>query len=207
VDGHEGLERIERAAAALGRHARSGRPRLWFLTDPGRTPDPAAAIGRLPRGTGVIFRGFGAPNAGEMARELRRTTRGRGQVLLIAQDWRLAAAVGADGVHLPQRWMGLARRLRRVRRGWLITAAAHDLGAIVAGGRLGLDALFISPVFASRSVSAGQPLGPVRFAALVRRAKVPVIALGGINGVTASRLAASGAAGLAAIDGLMEVRT
>jgi thiamine-phosphate pyrophosphorylase len=209
VDGHEGLERIRRAAAALGRQARPRRPwpSLWFLTDPRRTPDPLAVVERLPRGSGVIFRGFGAADASEVARALRRATRRRGLVLLIAQDWRLAAATGADGVHLPQRWMGLAPRLRRARRGWLITGAAHNASAVVAGGRLKLDALLVSPVFASRSPSAGAPLGPVRFAALARLAKVPVIALGGINSITAPRLAASGAAGLAAIDGLMEVRT
>ena len=138
-----------------------------------------------------------------MARGLRRRTRARGIMLLIGADWRLAAAVGADGVHLPQRLMRLAPGLRRRRSGWTITAAAHEEAAIVAGGRLGLDALLVSPVFPSRSPSAGRALGVVRFAALATRSRAPVIALGGVNDATAIRLRSTRAAVLAGIDGLM----
>jgi thiamine-phosphate pyrophosphorylase len=198
-------------AATLGRRARRRKPasqasrrlpHLWLLTDPARTPDPVAAAARLPVGAAVVYRAFGAPDALAVARQLRRITRERGLTLLIGADWRLAAAVGADGVHLPQRSMGLAKRLRRRRPAWLITAAAHDQAAIVSGGRLPLDALLVSVVFASRSRSAGRPMGAVRFAASTRRSRIPVIALGGVNDTTASRLRASGAAGLAAVEGL-----
>jgi thiamine monophosphate synthase len=44
----------------------------------------------------------------------------------------------------------------------------------------------------------------VRFAALVRTAKAPVIALGGVNRTTAPRLIGTGATGLAAIDGFFQ---
>jgi thiamine-phosphate pyrophosphorylase len=60
----------------------------------------------------------------------------------------------------------------------------------------------VSVVFASRSASAGPPLGPIRFAALIRGARTPVIALGGVNETTAPRLIATGAQALAAVDGL-----
>ena len=202
---------MARVAATLGRRAHRRKPssrrarrmpHLWLLTDPARTLDLAAAIARLPSGAAVVFRAFGAPDAAETARRLRRLTHKRGLKLLIGADWRLAAAVGADGVHLPQRLMGLAARLRRRRPGWLITAAAHDGAAIVAGGRLRLDALLVSVVFASRSPSAVRPMGAVRFAALARRSKAPVIALGGVNDATAPRLRGSGAAGLAGVEGL-----
>jgi len=201
---------MEKVAATLGRQARRrkcpshGRPpipHLWLLTDPARTPDPAAAIARLPAGAAVIYRAFGDRGAAKTARRLRRLTRQRGLKLLIGADWRLAAAVGADGVHLPQRLMGLATRLRRLKPAWLITAAAHDGAALVAGARLGLDAMLVSVVFPSFSPSAGAPLGTVRFAALIRRSKVPVIALGGVNDQTAAKLSSSHAAGLAGIGG------
>ncbi len=42
-------------------------------------------------------------------------------------------------------------------------------------------------------------MGAIRFAVLVRRAGLPVYALGGINAETAPRLLGSGAAGLAAV--------
>src|ERR1700722_10785832 len=113
---------MAKVAATLGRRARrrkpssrAGRatPHLWFLTDPARTPDPAKAILGLPRGTVVVYRAFGAPDRLAVARALRQVTRERGLKLLIGLDWRLAAAVGADGVHLPQRLMRGGPGLRR----------------------------------------------------------------------------------------------
>jgi thiamine-phosphate pyrophosphorylase len=200
--------KVEKAAARLGRTARqrkavSGRlamlPHLWLLTDPERTPDLAAAAAGLPRGAAVVYRAFGAADRLTKAKALRRLTRARGLKLLIGADWRLAAAVGADGVHLPERLMRLAPRLKRYRPNWLISAAAHDPAAIFAAGWLRPDAILLSAVFPSRSPSVGRPLGAIRFASLVRRARIPVIALGGVNDTTASRLLGSRAAGLAGV--------
>ena len=200
---------MAKVAATLGRRARGRKPSrggahdipsLWLMTDPARTPDPAALAARLPRGSGVIYRTFGAADAAQVAMRLRAITRARGVRLLIAADWPLAARVGADGVHLPQRMMSQAPGLHRRRPGWLVTASAHDLAAIVAGTRWSLDALFVSAVFASRSPSAAAPLGPLRFEALARRSGVPVIALAGIDDTTAPRLRISHASGLAAVE-------
>jgi thiamine-phosphate pyrophosphorylase len=176
---------------------------LWFLTDRQRTPDPLAVAAALPRGAAVIYRTIGDPAAPALARALRRLTLAKGLRLLIAADVRLAIAVGADGVHLPQRLMRLAPRLKRAHPRWLVSAAAHDMAAIRAAGRLGLDALLVSSVFASASSTAGRPLGTVRFAALAKASAVPVIALGGVTARTAPRLMGSPAAGLAAVEGLL----
>jgi thiamine-phosphate pyrophosphorylase len=201
---------LEKTARTLGRRARHGKsrspaprlPSLWLLTDPVRTPDPVEAAERLPRGAGVIFRGFGAPNAPATARRLREVTKRRGLIFLVARDWRLAVQIGADGVHLPEAWVRLAPRLKRMRPHWIVTAAAHGGRAVAIANRLGVDAVLISAVFDSRSASAGRPLGPVRFERLVGASKASVIALGGISAKTAPRLRESSAAGLAAVEGL-----
>jgi thiamine-phosphate pyrophosphorylase len=171
-----------------------------MVTDPARLPDPVAASQGLPAGAGVIYRAFGASNAELLGAALRRTTRAQGLILLVGADWRLARRIGADGVHLPERLAHLAPRLRRAHPRWLITAAAHSRPAIVKAGRLGLDAILVSAVFASRSPSAKSALGPVRFAALANQTALPVIALGGISSATAPRLRGSSAAGLAAVE-------
>jgi len=124
---------------------------------------------------------------------------------LIGLDWRLAAAVGADGVHLPERAMPLVPRLRHLRPTWLISAAAHGATSIVEAGRWRPHAVLLSPAFPSRSPSAGRALGPVRFAAMARGASMPIIALGGVNARTAKRLLSSAAAGVAAVDALSAV--
>ena len=152
----------------------------------------------------VIYRAFGDPAAEVIARALRRITLERDLLLLVGADPVLARRVKADGVHLPQRLSHLAGRLRRGRPGWLVTAAAHDLIALRKAKRSGAQIVLLSAVFASRSPSAGAALGPCRFEALARQARIPVIALGGVNARTARRLSGGSAAGLAAIDGLLD---
>jgi thiamine-phosphate pyrophosphorylase len=180
---------------------------MLLFTDPQRTPDPAAAAARLPRGSGVVFRAFGAADALDQGRILARLCRRRGLVLLVGADATLAARLGADGVHLPQRLAGRAGVVRTLRRRFLVTAAAHDLPAVLRARRAGAEGLVISPVFPSRSRSAGRPLGPLTLAGLVHRAKVPVYALGGVSARSARTLGLTGVVGLAAVESLSGART
>jgi thiamine-phosphate pyrophosphorylase len=175
---------------------------VFFVTDPDRTQDPFAVATRLPRGTGVIFRGFGRSDAEAEALALSQLARRRGLVLLIGQDDVLAARVGAAGVHLPERDLWRGRLIRRRHPAWLITGAAHSPMALATACRVGLDVALISTVFASHSPSATQPLGPVRLAAMVRGGGVAVAALGGVNGRTAKRLIGTGVTGFAAVEGV-----
>jgi thiamine-phosphate pyrophosphorylase len=208
------MSRLTRTALALERaqrraKGRSRLPGLWLVTDPRRTPDPVALARTLPRGAGVIYRAFGAGDALATARALRRTAWRRGLVFLVGADAALATAAGADGVHLPERLAHRATGLRRAHPKWRITAAAHSRAAMLRAGRAGIDAVLVSAVFPSRSPSAGVPLGPVRFAALIRGVRPRVIALGGVNESAAPRLLRTGAAGLAAVEALAggEART
>ena len=203
------LERLWGVAQALSRRspARKPLPPLLFVTDPGRTPDPAAIAERLPRGAGVVFRAFGAPDARDQARRLAAIARRRGLVLLVGADEVLAAASGAHGLHLPERRLAALPRLRARHPGWIITAAAHSPAAALRAARLGADAVLVSAVFESASPSAGRPIGPLRLAAMVRATPAPVYALGGINMKNARRLLASGAYGLAMAEGLSGPRT
>ncbi|MDQ8030347.1 MAG: thiamine phosphate synthase [Brevundimonas sp.] len=147
-----------------------------------------------------MFRAFGASDAVITGRRLAKIARRRGLTLLVGADPDLAAAIGADGLHLPERLAARAVRLRR--SGWIVTAAAHSLTAARIAARAGVDAVVVSPVFASNSPSAGRLLGPVRFSSLVRGIGAPAYALGGITPRTARRIAASGAIGLAAVEAL-----
>jgi thiamine-phosphate pyrophosphorylase len=193
------------ARPAWGRFARpapGGLPRLWLFSDPLRLPDPRLAMAALPRGAGVVARGL-APG---LLRPVARLARQRGLKLLVAGDGRAALALGA-GLHLPDRREsgGLLPFLlaRRARPGHLIMCiAAHggQRGAARAR-RLGVDCLFLSPLFPTRSHPGAPALGPLRWAALARGLPAPCMALGGI---TPARLGAvpRRAAGVAAIGGL-----
>lgn len=191
---------LNRAAAAVSPAA--GRlPPLLFFTDPERTPRPWETAARLPEGAAMVFRGFGAADAADTAQRLRAVTREVGVRLLIGADAALAEAVGADGVHLPERMAGEAAGLRRDHPKWLITAAIH---AADAGVPLeGLDALVASPVFPTASASA-RPLLGLEGLARVTALGLPVYGLGGITVETAEGLSDSGVCGLAAVGAVQD---
>lgn len=173
-------------------------PPLLFLTDPARTPRPWEAAARLPAGAAVIHRHFGAADAVETARRLRTATAEAGVRLLIALDADLAQAVGADGVHLPERAVDQSAGLRARRPDWLITGAWH--GEAQTPAPAPVDAWILSPVFAAGGASAARAaLGIERFSALVAGAGRPVYALGGIDAGNAGALTGTGACGLAGV--------
>lgn len=199
---------MARTAQFLGRRARGRKgakaalPSLLFFTDPVRTPDPEAVAARLPRGAAVVFRAFGASDAEARGARLRAIARQRGLLLLIGADAQLAQALGADGVHLPERLAHRARRLKAAHPRWIVTAAAHSAAAARNALAAGADAVVVSTVFASRSASAGAPMGAVRLAILVRRVGGAVYGLGGIDMKKARLLKGTGLTGIAAVDGL-----
>ena len=198
---------LARTAAFLGRRAsvrkgaaRKALPSLLFFTDPQRTPDPEAIARRLPRGAAIVYRSFGAADAPERGARLAAIARERGLKLLIGADEALAQRLAAAGVHLPERLAHRARRLKTMHPGWTVTAAAHSASAARRALAAGADAVVVSAIFPSRSASAGPPMGPIRLAILVRRAKGLVYALGGVTHEKARLLKDTGLVGLAAVD-------
>lgn len=173
-------------------------PSLFFVTDPVRTPDPVAIARRLPRGSAVIYRHFGASDRLSTARALASVCRSRGLTLLIGADANLAERVGA-GVHWPERLMPTART-----NAPLVTVSAHGRDAVARTAEVA-DACVLSPVFRTRSSASRAPIGLVMASQIARGAALPVIALGGINVGNARKLAGRGFAGLAAIDAFLEV--
>ena len=170
-------------------------PRLWFFTDPERTPDPVAIAAKLPAGTAVVYRHFGAADRHDIALALRDI---RKLKLLIGADDKLATEVRADGVHLPERLAHRAEILKRRRPGWIVTAAAHSTTALRRAR--GADAAVLSPIFVSRSASAGAALGLERAARMAAASPVPVIGLGGVTHARAAILIRRGFAGAAGVD-------
>ena len=120
--------------------------------------------------------------------------------LLIAGDAALAARIGAAGLHLPEARAGEAPSWRVRRPDWIITASAHSLGALM--GVRQVDAVFLSPVFATASHPGAAYLSPVRAGLIAAAATVPVYALGGATARNAARLPPS-FSGIAAIGALL----
>ncbi len=188
---------IARAAARLAAAEQNDLPVLVLMTDEARLKDPLAAARALPKGSIVIVRSRDAAKRWDLALALRKIARARSLFLLIAGDVALAAQIGADGVHLPERRIGEAAAIR-ARYKMLVTAAAHSLAVLRRAGYI--DALILSAVFATASHPGRAALGAVRANLMVRQAPVPVYALGGITTRNARLL--SGFCGIAAIGAL-----
>lgn len=197
---------LAREAAAVSRAA--GRPGpdlppLLFFTDPERTPRPWEIAARLPAGSGVVFRAFGAADARDTGLRLREATCRCDGLLLVGLDAELAEAIGADGVHLPERALHQAPALSASRPAWRITGAVHSEAALAAAPNL--DAAVLSPVFAAGGASGEKPaLGIAEFSRLARSAAIPVYALGGIDAGNARSLLDSGAYGIAGVSAIRD---
>jgi thiamine-phosphate pyrophosphorylase len=173
-------------------------PTVWLFTDErlgGADPaDPLwRAVARLPRGGGIVLRHYAWPEPArrELLRTLTAVARRR-RLLLVGS--RISGAPG--GVHRPSHG-------RRARGRGLVTAAAHSRRELVEAFAARADLVFLSPVFATGSHPGVKPLGPLRFGLAARRARGPVMALGGMDAGTARRLAPLGAAGFAAISAFL----
>lgn len=174
-------------------------PCLWFFTDPERTPEPLAVIARLPQGTGVVHRAFGRDEA--LSHAVIAVCRARGIIVLIGKDEALARSGGANGVHLPASDMARAEVIREAWPHAIITASHHE--AEPPRNVRALDALFLSPLFETRSGARRRPLGPDVARAISASVSCPVYGLGGITGARAPALKGTGLAGFAAIDAVV----
>lgn len=173
----------------------SALPAVWLVTDARNDSRLEAALARLPRGSGLIYRHYHLDTARRRARfaRLKGLARRRGHWLVLSGTAREARAWGGDGAYgTPARLAHGPAALRFV--------TAHSLAEIAAARRARADAILLSPVFATRSHPGARGLGPLRFRLLAARAGVAVIALGGMDAARARRI---GAAHWAAIDGLI----
>jgi thiamine-phosphate pyrophosphorylase len=154
-------------------------PRLWLLSDARNDLRLEAALRRLPRGSGFIFRHYHLQAEQRRARfvTLARLAAQRGHLVILAGEPRTARAWGAQGSYGPA-----------TGRGGLRLATAHTLRELAAAHRSGAGAILLSPVFPTRSHPGSATLGAVRFRLLEARSRVPVLALGGMTPRTARRL-------------------
>lgn len=177
-------------------------PPVVMVTDWARGRDPLPLAEKLPRGTGLLFRHYEDPDRVVLGRKLSALAKRRRLVLVVAADWRLAASLGAAGIHLPE-GLGRSGRLAPLlgwarRHGKTITMACHSPAALSLAARLGIHNALLSPAFATASHPGAPAIGVTRFRLWVRQSKLPVHALGGMD---AGRMRAlTGIAGYASVD-------
>lgn len=149
----------------------------------------------------MVFRAFSADDAIEQGQKLKAACDLSGTLLLVGKDPRLAEAIKADGLHLPESDLDQADALRRRYPDWILTGAVHRSSSWSKAATL--DAAILSPVFQAGGNSAAKPpLGLHGFIEMAMQAPCPVYALGGISASNAHMLMGTQACGLAGVDAI-----
>lgn len=118
-----------------------------------------------------------------LASEIRTVTRSFDARLLIHSQIDVALAVDADGVHLSSADIASMPSVRQ----WLndpacsLSVSCHSAAELEQAAALGADFAMLSPVFPTASHPGAPHLGAERFRQLASDAKLPVVALGGID--------------------------
>jgi thiamine-phosphate pyrophosphorylase len=138
-----------------------------------------------------------------LARTLLAIVRGHDVRLTLHGEADVAFAAGADGVHLSaQGNAGAARAL--LGPGALIGKSIHSAVEAAAIDPRVVDYAVAGPAYQTASKPGyGPALGPNGLAAISRSARVPVIAIGGIEPDNAASVLAAGAAGIAVMGSVM----
>ncbi len=129
--------------------------------------------------------------AGTLVLRARRA----GAAVLVGDRADIALAAGADGVQLGRR-APPARTVRPWYPGWM-GVSCHAEAEVRAAQDAQADHIVLSPVFGVPL--KGPPLGVQGLTVLARGARVPVVALGGIDPANVTALRALGIAGVAAV--------
>ena len=125
-------------------------------------------------------------------------------LLFVNGNVEAAAALAADGVHLPEDGPPIDEVRGRVGETMLISRAVHSLDAAVSAEREGADVLQLGTIFETPSKPGVTPLGIDGLREVCASVSVPVIAIGGITPRNAGDVLRAGAAGIAVIGAIFD---
>jgi thiamine-phosphate diphosphorylase len=133
-----------------------------------------------------------------IATAMLRVSRGTATRVVINDRLDVAIAAGADGVHLRGDSFPVAAARRVAPAHFLIGRSVRTAADAIAAA--GADYLIAGTVFPSASkAGATSWMGPDGLRAIVRATAIPVLAIGGVTLERLPEVAATGAAGIAAI--------
>jgi|SRR5579862_6220919 len=138
-----------------------------------------------------------------LARALLPLVRRHGACLTVHGEAALAKLAGADGAHLPAGSDAAAARAL-LGRDRLIGVSIHTVGEAETLDPAVLDYALAGPAFETVSKPGyGPEIGRKGLAEMARAARVPLLAIGGINTLRIAEVIATGCSGVAVMGGVM----
>jgi len=162
----------------------------------------------LPRGALVVqLRDKSGRDFEPFARALLEVVHPSGARLVVNGDVDLAAAIGADGVHLGGERPELSRARAVLGDAAFISVAAHTGDDVTHAARGGATAVLVSPIFETPGKGPPRGVDALREAKERANGALAIVALGGIDARRAAACAAAGATGVAVMRALFDVQT
>ena len=134
---------------------------------------------------------------------LRELTLEYGAFFVVNDHADIAAAVGADGVHLGQDDLPAAEARKVVGRRMTIGVSTHNVREARLAEHEGADYIGFGPVFPTGTKAVGRPRGVEALMRINNEVSIPVVAIGGIDHVNCGGVFGSGASAVASAAGIL----
>ena len=183
-------------------------PPLLLVTDRRQARRPLAEVVAAALAAGCRWVSLREKDLAEddqiaLALTLLPMTRRHGARLSVHGDAALAKSCGADGVHLPS-WSDPAAARALLGPDKLIGVSIHTVTEAEAIDPAVVDYAIAGPAFETASKPGyGPEIGRKGLAEIARAARVPILAIGGLNAVRAAEVLAAGPVGIAVMGGVM----
>ena len=128
--------------------------------------------------------------------------REKGVVSIINDAVDIAAAVGADGVHVGQSDLAAGRAREVLGPDKLIGVSAHSVEEALAAWAAGADYLGVGAAFVTGTKADAAPISRDTIRAITAAVDIPVVAIGGISRDNITELAGCGLDGVAVVSAL-----
>lgn len=122
--------------------------------------------------------------------------------LLIDDNVRVCLEAGADGVHVGQQDMAVARARELLGPGRIIGATAHNVAEAVQAEQDGADYLGSGAAFGSRTKLDASTIDRSTYRDITASVHIPVCAIGGVNKDNITELQGYGLKGAAIVSGI-----
>ncbi len=117
-----------------------------------------------------------------IAKEIKQITRQTKTLFIVNDNIDLAVLSGADGVHLGQDDLSVKEARKIVPGNFIIGKSTHSLDQAIKAESDGADYIGVGPIFKTPTKKDYIPVGVDLAKEVFSRVKIPIVAIGGLNG-------------------------
>lgn len=179
-------------------------PTFFLFTDRKRFKDIFQIISFLPKNTAIIIREYDLDYKARLdfINKVKAIACKKSLPILIAKNLKLALETNVNGVHFTdfdKYWFNYLHYKKSAKRNFLFTCCCHNAFSLQKADKLGMDAIFYSPIFNTQSHPKRKSLGVMNLRKSTLKTNSAIYALGGINEKNIKLLKNCAIAGIAGI--------